>query len=121
MTRLSTFFLSAALMTMGANAAMAASPSSVNCSALGVTITFDAAVTGSAADATKVGIGSSSSGPFMALSSSSTVEVESGTTLTILLTEDDVITHESVLTGSCYVQVQSGFTSEVTASSSHSG
>lgn len=120
MTRIPSLFL-AATISMGAGVALAASPSSVNCSALGVTINFDASVTGSAADASKIGVAGSSSGPFTALSSSSTVEVESGTTVTILLTEDDIITHESVLTGSCYVQVQSGFTSEVTTTSSHSG
>lgn len=105
----------------GAGQALAASPSSVNCSSLGVTINFDASITGGSADPTKVGLSSSSSGPFAALSASSTVEVESATTVTILLVEDDVINYQSILEGTCKVEVKQGFTSEVTATSTHSG
>lgn len=106
---------------LGLAPAMAAAPSSVSCSALAVTITFSTPISGTSADATKIALGAESTGPFRTLSRDSIVEVEDNRTITVLLTSDDVITHDSVTGGTCHVQVQSGFAREVTATTSHRG
>jgi hypothetical protein len=110
-----------AFISMGSAPVFAAAPSSVECSALAVTIVFDGAVTGSTIDVTKVGLSSASAGPFTALSRDSIAEVEDNRTITVLLTHDDAITHDPITQGTCYVEVQSGFVREVTATTSRQG
>ena len=98
--------------------ASAADLSAVYCSEYSVSMTFDADITDSGQDVTKAGVGTSTSGPFTAFSSSSSISVEGARTVTISLSEDDVINLGPVTSGStCVLQVNSGFLSGVTSTS----
>ena len=81
-------------------------------------MTFTGDVTDASTDVTKAGIGESTSGPFTAFSSSSTISVEGPRIVTISLSDSDVIDLGSMTSGSsCVVQVNAGFVSGVTATS----
>ena len=99
----------------------AANISSVDCTEFSLILVFDAAVTGSTADVTKVMVAAGSAAPFTSLTSSSTISQESDRNINISLSEGDRIALGSITGGSqCTVRVVTGFTSEVTRDSSAS-
>ena len=96
----------------------AANISSVDCTEFSLILVFDAAVTGSTADVTKVMVAAGSAAPFTSLTSSSTISQESDRNINISLSEGDRIALGGITGGSqCTVRVVTGFTSEVTRDS----
>ena len=102
-------------------AASAAGLSSVTCSEYSVSMVFDADIQDSGQDVTKAGVGENASGPFTAFTSSSSVSVEGSRNVTISLSDEDVIELGRITGGSnCVLEVNSGFVSGVSSTSTAS-
>ena len=114
---LRTLFFTVALIISGFTAT-AADLASVYCSEYSVSMTFDADIQDAGQDVTKAGIATTTSGPFTAFASSSTISVEGTRTVTITLSDTDVIDLGQMTAGSsCTLQVTSGFLSGVSSTS----
>ena len=98
--------------------ASAGTLSEVSCSEYSVSLTFASDIQDSGGDVTRAGVSSSASGPFRAFGSTSVINVEDNRNVTITLSETDSIYLGRTTGGSsCVIEVNSGFVSGVTSTS----